>query len=99
MLSLIAKIEITDHGHRAADLAEGCDPKDTVAGICPSRFRGCLRKSVPTVRPLRPRGTNVVAARRYVASLRAADPILTTHNGQAGTLETARYGRLNAADA
>ena len=73
-----AKIEITYHGHRAADLAEGCDPKDTVAGICPSRFRGCLRKSVPAVHPLRRRGTNVVAARRYVTSLRTADPVLAT---------------------
>jgi toxin ParE1/3/4 len=78
VLSLIAKIEITDHGHRAADLAEGCDPKDTAAGICPSRFRGCLRKSVPAVHPLRRRGTNVVAARRYVTSLRTADSVLAT---------------------
>ena len=75
---MIAKIEITDHGHRVADLAEGCDPKDTVAGICPSRFRGCLRKSVPAVHPLRRRGTNVVAARRYVTSLRTADSVLAT---------------------
>ena len=77
---MIAKIEITDHGHRAADLAEGCDPKNTVAGICPSRFRGCLRKSVSAVHPLRRRGTNVVAARRYVTSLRTADSVLATDN-------------------
>ena len=82
MLSLIAKIEITDHGHRAADLAEGCAPKDTVAGICPSRFRGGLRKSVPPVHPLRRRGTNVVAAHRYVTSLRTADSVLATDRGK-----------------
>ena len=80
MPSSIAKIEITDHGHRAADLAEGCDPKDTVAEICPGRFRGCLRKFVPAVHPLRRRGTKVVAARRYVTSLRTADSVLATDN-------------------
>jgi len=78
VLSLIAKIEITDHGDWAADLAEGCDPNDTVAGICPSRFRKCLRKSVPAVHPLRRRGTSVVAARGYVTSLRTADSVLAT---------------------
>lgn len=49
-----------------------------MAGICPSRFRGCLRKSVPDVHPLRRRGTNVVAARRYVTSLRTTDSVLAT---------------------
>ena len=78
MLSLIATIEINDRGDWAADLAEGFDPKDAVAGICPSRFRRCLRKSVPAVHPLRRRGTNVVAARRYVTSLRTEDSVLAT---------------------
>ena len=51
-----------------------------MAGICPSRFRGGLRKSVPAVHPLRRRGTNVVAAHRYVTSLRTADSVLATDN-------------------
>jgi hypothetical protein len=55
-------VGITDDVHRAAVLAEGGDPKDTVAGICPNRFRGCLRKSVPAVCPLCPRETALVAS-------------------------------------
>jgi hypothetical protein len=46
VLSLIAKIEIIDEVHRAASLVAESDPKDTVAGTCPSRWLGgCLRKS------------------------------------------------------
>lgn len=43
---LIAKIEIIDEVHRAASLVAESDPKDTVAGICPSRWLGeCFPKS------------------------------------------------------
>lgn len=60
---MIAIVGITDEVHRAVVLlAEGGDPKDTVAGISPNRFRGCPRKSVPAVCPLRPRGTALVAS-------------------------------------
>ena len=60
---------ITDDVHRAAVLAKPGDPKDTVAGISPNRFRGCLRKSVPAVCPLRRCGTVLVTSSpsRYVA--------------------------------
>jgi hypothetical protein len=54
-------VGITDDVHRAAVLAEEGDPRDTVAGISPNRFRGCLRKSVTAVCPLRCRGTPLVA--------------------------------------
>ena len=48
----------------------GMRPKDTVAGICPSRFRACLRKFVPAVHQLRPHGTELAASStlRNVAS-------------------------------
>ena len=55
-------VGVTDDVHQAAVLAEGGDPKDTVAGISPNRARECPRKSVPAVCPLRPRGTALVAS-------------------------------------
>lgn len=55
-------VGISDDMHWAAVLAEGGDPKDTVTGISANGFHGCRRKSVPTVCPLRPRGTALVAS-------------------------------------
>ena len=55
----------TPHRHLkrwAAVFAEGGDPEDTVAGIYPNRFRGCLPKSVLAVCPLRPRGAEPLAS-------------------------------------
>ena len=62
LLSVIAMAGITGNAHRAAVLAKPGDPKGTVAGICPNRFRGCLRKPVPAVCPFRPCGTVLVAS-------------------------------------
>lgn len=74
---------------RIAVLAEGGDLKGTVAGICPNRFHGCLRKSVPCP----PLGRSVPAelhlspVHRYVTSFCAADLVLATGTGQYATPE------------
>jgi hypothetical protein len=48
--SWLTRVGITDHLQRAAILAEGCDPKDTLAGICPSRRQGgSFQKSAPAL--------------------------------------------------
>jgi integrase len=48
-----------DAGANHRPRAPGCRPRRGMRPQRPSRFRGCLWKSVPAVHPLRRRGTNV----------------------------------------